>query len=188
MDGLGIKSLGSTVWLTSVHWSCHTDVYTVNFAGCQAKLFKRNEKVLLEGKRNMIHSILSSAIILYHSHAKYFKSLVIHRSCSLNWYHSYQQFKSRQNKSLKTSMLLDMDAVNTQYSNLPSVYLWKGKAERWKSQQNDKLLKQVGQLSTLHRNRKKKKKQLWEHSFIPNHCIISVWLKIWGLHGQWTSC
>lgn len=128
----------------------------MNFVGCQAKLFKRNKKVLLEGKRNMIHSILSSAIILYHSHAKYFKSLVIHRSCSLNWYHSSQQFKSRQNKSLKTSMPLDMDAVNTQYSNLPSVYLWKGKAERWKNQQNYKLLKQVGQQSTLLGTRKKK--------------------------------
>lgn len=54
MDGLGIKSLGSVVWHKAVHISCYTAIFTVNFTGYQAKLFKRNKKELLEGKRNMI--------------------------------------------------------------------------------------------------------------------------------------
>lgn len=99
MDGLGIKSLGSVVWHKAVHISCYTAIYTANFTGYQAKLFKRNKKVLLEGKRNMIHSTLSTTI-LYDSYAKHFKSQVIYRSCSPNWYQSSYQFQSWQNKSL----------------------------------------------------------------------------------------
>lgn len=111
MDGLGIKSLGSIVWHTTIYSGCYTAIYIVNFVGYQAKLFKRNKKVLLEGKRNMIHSTLSTTI-LHDFHAKHFKSQVIHRSCSPKWYQSFHQFQSWQNKSLKTSVLLDMDVIN----------------------------------------------------------------------------
>lgn len=129
MDGLGIKSLGSTVWHTTIYSSCYTVIYIVNFVGYQAKLFKRNKKVLLEGKRNMIHSTLST-IILHDSHAKHFKSQVIHRSCSPNWYQRFQQFRSWQNKSLKTSVLVDMDVINNIPICPPPAFGKREKAER----------------------------------------------------------
>lgn len=153
----------------------------MNFVGYQAKLFKRNKKVLLEGERNMIHTALSTTI-LYDSYAKHFKSQVIHRSCSPNWYQSSHQFQSWLNKSLKTSTLLDMDVVNTQYSNLPSPPPLEREGRKMKEPQNCRLLKQVGRQSALPAT--SKKRQLREESFIPTHCIISPWLKIWGLHGQ----
>lgn len=51
MDGLGIKSLGSVVWHKTVHISCYTAIYTANFTGYQAKLFKRNKKGIARGEK-----------------------------------------------------------------------------------------------------------------------------------------
>lgn len=183
MDGLGIKSLGSVVWHKAVHRGCYVAIYTVNFTGYQAKLFKRNKKVLLEGKRSIIHSALSTTI-LDDSYAKHFKSQVIYRSCSPNWYQSSYQLQSWQNKSLWDINATGYGMVNTQYSHFSSTHFWKEKGERWKNCKNCRLVKQVGQQSALPAI--SKKQQLREQSFIPTHCIISPWFKIWGLHGQWT--
>lgn len=172
------------LWVAQAAAQLYTKVVcTVDFVGYQAELFKRNKKVLLEGQRSMTHSALSTTT-LYDSHAKHFKSQVIHRSRSPNWYQSSHQFQSWQNNSLKTSMLLGLGMANTQYSNVPSSRLGKEKGKKRKNQQNCSLLRQVGQQGALPAT--SRKPQLPEHSYIPTHCIISLWLKIWALHGQWT--